>query len=181
MKSGKKIIGFIVMIVMVLAITIGYSYLSTTLNINGTSKIGVASWDVHFANIQVATGSVTGSKVTQAPSISGTTLTYGVELDNPGEYYEFTVDVVNGGSVNAKLASLPSVSGVSSAQSVYTEYTFTHADGSAITNLNNEKIAANASKTYKVRVAFKDNISASQLPTQVQNMTLTVQLNYEQD
>ena len=181
MKSGKKIIGLVVLVVMILGITIGYSYLSTTLNINGTSKIGVASWDVHFNNVQVTNGSVTGTQVSQAPTISGTTLTYNVQLNNPGEFYEFTVDVVNGGSVNAKLAALPAVSGVSSAQAVYTDYTFTHTDGTAITNLNNEKIAAGATKTYKVRVAFKNDITSAQLPTSVQNMTLTVQLNYEQD
>ncbi len=181
MKSGKKIIGLVVLVVMVLAVTIGYSYLSTTLNINGTSKIGVASWDVHFNNVKVTTGSVTGAQVTQAPTISGTTLTYNVQLNNPGEYYEFTVDVVNSGSVNAKLSALPTISGVSSAQAVYTDYTFTHSDGTAITTLANEKLAAGATKTYKVRVAFKSDISASQLPTSAQNMNLKVQLNYEQD
>ncbi len=178
--KGKKIVGVIVLLLMVLSITIGYSYLSANLNINGTSKIKVASWDVHFANIQVTNGSVTGSQVIQAPTISGTNISYSVELNNPGEYYEFTVDVVNGGTVNAKMSSLPSLTGVSSAQDVYTNFTFTHSDGTAITTVANEALNASATKTYKVRVEYESNISSSQLPTTAQTMNLKVALAYEQ-
>lgn len=180
MEKGKKFIGFAVLLFLVLGITIGYSYLSANLNINGTSKINTASWDVHFNNIQTTTGSVT--PVT-APSIdaSGLNITYSVELENPGDFYEFTVDVVNGGSVDAKLSALPTLGGVSTAQDVYTNYTFTHSDGTAITTLANENLAAGVTKTYKVRVEFDSDISASQLPTAVQNMTLTVDMSYEQN
>ena len=52
MKKGKKIIGLVVLLLLVLSVTVGYSYLSASLNINGTSKIKTASWDVHFNNIQ---------------------------------------------------------------------------------------------------------------------------------
>lgn len=177
--KGKKILGIIVLVIMVLAITVGYSYLSANLNITGTSKIKVASWDVHFNNIQVATGSVTA---VQEPTISadGLSITYEVDLETPGDYYEFTVDVVNGGTVAATLTALPTVSGVSAAQEVYTNYGFTHADGSPITTLANETLAVNATKTYRVRVEFDDDITASQLPTTMQTMTLTVDMSYEQ-
>ena len=180
MEKGKKLIGVLVLLIMVLTLTVGYSYLSATLNINGTSKIKSTSWDIHFNNIRTTTGSVTA---TAAPVIdgSGLNITYEVELNTPGEFYEFTVDVVNGGTVNAKLSALPTLSGVSTAQDVYTNYTFTHTDGTAITNLASENIAAGQTKSYKVRVEFDDNISAAQLPTSVQNMTLTVGLVYEQN
>ena len=180
MEKGKKLIGVLVLLIMVLTLTVGYSYLSASLNINGTSKIKTTTWDIHFNNINVTTGSVTA---TEEPTIdgSGLNITYEVELDTPGEFYEFTVDVVNGGTVDAKLSALPSLSGVSTAQDVYTNYTFTHTDGTAISNLANETLGAGATKTYMVRVEFDDNISAAQLPTAVQNMTLTVGLVYEQD
>lgn len=179
MKKGKKVIGLVVLIVMLLTVTVGYSYLSASLNINGTSKIKTTTWDIHFNNVQVTTGSVVA---TADPTIDGTGLniTYEVDLETPGEFYEFTVDVVNGGTVDAKLSALPTLTGVDTAQDVYTNYTFTHTDGSAITNLANETLNAGATKTYKVRVEFDENITAAQLPTAVQNLTLTVGLNYEQ-
>ena len=179
MNKGKKVIGFVVLLLLVLSITVGYSYLSASLNINGTSTIKTASWDVHFNNIKTTTGSVVP---TAAPAIdaSGLNITYEVELETPGDYYEFTVDVVNGGTVDAKLSALPTLTGVSTAQDVYTNYTFTHGDGTAITTLANETLAAGATKTYKVRVEFDSNISAGQLPTTAQNLTLTVDMNYEQ-
>ena len=180
MKKGKKIIGFVVLLVMLLTLTVGYSYLSASLNINGTSKIKTTTWDIHFNNVQVTDGSVTA---TQAPTIAGTglTITYEVDLETPGDFYEFTVDVVNGGTVDAKLSALPTLTGVSTAQDVYTNYTFTHTDGTAITTLANENINAGATKTYKVRVEFDDNITSAQLPTAAQTLTLTVGLNYEQN
>ncbi|MBP5678336.1 MAG: hypothetical protein J6X28_00725 [Bacilli bacterium] len=179
MKSRKKLLGIALLLLLVVSVTIGYSFLSTTLNINGTSKIKTNTWDVHFNNVQVTNGSVTA---TQAPTINaaGVAITYSIELSVPGDFYEFTVDVVNGGTVDAKLSALPTISGVSTAQDVYTNYSFTHTDGSAITTLANENILAGQTKTYKVRVEFEDDIESSQLPTTAQNLTLTVQLNYEQ-
>ena len=101
-------------------------------------------------------------------------------MTNPGDFYEFTVKVVNSGTVNAKMSSLPVLTGVSSSQDVFTNFTYTHSDGTAITNIENESINAGQSKTYKVRVEFDRNISSNQLPTTAQNMTLKVALAYEQ-
>ena len=175
----KKIVGIIVLLLLVCTVTIGYSFLSENLNINGTSSINASSWNIHFSNITISTGSVTA---TTAPTIDGTGLniSYAVAMNNPGDFYEFTVDVVNSGSVNAKLSDLPVLSGVSSTQDVYTNFTFTHTDGSEITNIANETINAGQTKTYKVRVEFDRNVSSNQLPTETQNMNLQVALEYEQ-
>ena len=84
MEKGKKLIGVLVLLIMVLTLTVGYSYLSASLNINGTSKIKTTTWDIHFNNINVTTGSVTA---TEEPTIdgSGLNITYEVELDTPGD------------------------------------------------------------------------------------------------
>lgn len=176
--KGKKLVGIIVLILLVVTVTVGYSLLSENLNINGTSKINVASWDIHFEGITPTTGSVTP---TTAPTIDANgDINFAVTLNNPGEFYEFTVNVVNGGTVNAKMSSLPELTGVSTDQDVYTNFTFTHTDGTAVTTLADEALNANATKTYKVRVEFDRNIESSQLPTANQTMNLKVALNYEQ-
>ncbi len=177
MKQVKRSVSVIVLLLLLIGVTVGYSVLSQTLNINGTSRINVASWDVHFANVQVTTGSVTATTAPN-PASNNLTLNYAVNLNNPGDFYEFTVDVTNAGSVPAKLSALPTISGVSTAQDVYVNYTFTHTDGTAI--VVGETIAAGASKNFKVRVEFDRSISQSQLPTSAQNLTLTASMNYEQ-
>ena len=177
MKKGKKRLSILILVMLLAVITVGYAALSSSLSISGVSTINSTSWDVHFENISTTTGSVTA---TTAPATDSGKLniTYAITLTKPGDFYEFTVDVKNAGSVDAKLSALPTLGGLSSAQEVYTDYTFTHTDGTAIAA--GETIAAGASKNFKVHVEFKRDITAAQLPTSPQNMTLTVNMAYEQ-
>ena len=90
-RSNKRLIA--IAIVLLLAISIGYAALSTTLTINGTANIAANSWLIYFTNVQVKTGSVTA---TTTPTISGTsttTLSWAVNLETPGDFYEYYVDV----------------------------------------------------------------------------------------
>ena len=81
------------LILLILCLGIGYAYINSDLNINGTAQVNSANWDVHWANVQVKTGSVSAD----SPTISNqTTVNYSVVLNTPGDYYEFTVDAVNG-------------------------------------------------------------------------------------
>ena len=50
LKSKKKL--YVIMFLFaVLSISIGYAYLSSKLNINGTTEIGANMWDISFENI----------------------------------------------------------------------------------------------------------------------------------
>ena len=167
-KSGKKVV-LSLLALLLLTITIGYAALSTTLNIKGTSKINNASWNVHFDNLAVTSGSVSATKAAAIDSAT-TTIDYNVELTKPGDFYEFTVDVTNTGTI---------LNGVSTEQDVYTNYTVTYSDNTAIKA--NDKLAAGATKKLKVRVDFDKNITNSQLPTDAQTLNLTFAMNYVQD
>lgn len=177
-KKLKKYLSVLVLVLLLLGVTVGYAALNQGLNITGTSKITNASWDVHFANVQVATGSVQAVEAPTAPASGATSMTYEVNLSTPGDFYEFSFDVENSGSVDAKLSALPVLAGVSSAQDVYTNYTIKHTDNSAIAV--DEVIPAGESKNFTVRVEFDRNVSSSQLPTSAQTMTLTVDMTYVQ-
>ena len=91
-KNSKKTI-YVIML-LILGISVGYAALSANLRINGTSTIKSARWNVHFGteanDIQVTEGSVTGSNVNIPASIPA-----------PGDYYEFTANVVNDGTLDA--------------------------------------------------------------------------------
>lgn len=174
-KSKKNLV-IVAILLIVVAMSVGYAALSTTLNITGTANISTVGWDVHFANIKVTSGSVTA---TTAASINSATtaVNYAVTLNKPGDFYEFTVDVVNGGTLDAKLSTI-TLGGLTTAADVYTNYTATYSDGTTIKQ--NDTIAAGATKTIKVRVEFDKNISNSQLPTSATNLSLTVATTYVQ-
>ena len=187
-QKNKKIM--VVAIALLLLISIGYAAISTTLTINGTANIAATSWNVYFTNLQTTNGSVTPSV---APTVSGTnttTLNYTITLENPGDFYEFTVDVKNGGTINAKIADNGiSNTALTSTQDTYVNYTVTYSDGTAIaTGDKLSKSGATISgitdtRTIKVRVEYDTNITAEQLNALQDDITLNLQfsLDYVQD
>ncbi len=191
-QKNKKIV--VVAIVLLLLISIGYAAISTTLTINGTANIAATSWNVYFTNLQTTAGSVTP---TTAPSITAgstntTTLNYAVTLNNPGDFHEFTVDVKNAGTINAKIADNGvSNTALTATQDTYVNYTVTYLDGTPISA--GDKLAKAGTvvnelptdtKTIKVRVEYDPTITAEQLNAMGENdITLNLQfsLNYVQD
>ena len=174
-KFSKKtyIVAFIVML---LCITVGFAALNTTLNINGKSSISKNTWDIHFENISVTNGSI---EAIQEPTIENNTSVYfEAKLSNPGEYYEYTVDVVNKGSIPAKISSNPVLSGVEAAEDVYLNYTVLYSDGSEIKS--GDTLDVNQRVSYKVRIEFDENIINSQLPDSAKLLDLLFEVNYIQ-
>ena len=177
MKKKKNSSFVVIALLLIVTISIGYAALSTTLNINGTSTIKTQTWDVHFANVKVTTNS--GATVTKAPTITDgktTEVTYNVALNQPGSVYEFTVDVVNGGSIAAKTSAIPTLGG--NTQPTIFNYTVTWSDGSPITA--NTALAAGDKKTVKVRIEYKKDITAAQLPSADTALSLTCSIPYVQ-
>lgn len=182
MKNSKKSNkrnnkGLVLLLLLILGISIGYAALTANLNINGTSTIGKASWDVHFENLQKNEGNVTAT-TEAAIDENKMTIDYTVDLAEPGDFYEFTVDVKNGGTLDAKLSDLPTMTGVSTEQDVYVNYTATYADGTPVKA--GDVLAKKESKTIKVRVEYDRTITADQLPEAEQSLALAYSMNYIQ-
>lgn len=177
MRSNKTNYLVAIIILLLVSISIGYAALSSTLNINGTSNIAKTIWDVHFENIVVTAGSVTA---TSSPTVSGDKLAvnYVVPLTLPGDFYEFTVDVKNSGSISAKLSQAPVISGVNTTQDVYVNYMVTYSSGDEIKS--GDTLNAGASTTIKVRIEYDENITAGDLPSEAQTLNLSYSMNYVQ-
>ena len=176
----KKINIIFLLIMMVLIARVGYSALLSNLKVNGTSSVSTISWDVHFENVAAtASSNVTPTTAPSAPPSSKvTTLTYAVTFENPGDVYEFTVNVKNGGTIDAKLATNPTLTGISPEQDVYTNYTVTYSDGKPIRV--GDVIKSGESRKIKVLVEIERDLSVSQLPTTQQVLNLGVDLDYIQ-
>ena len=172
-KDNIKILLFI----LILGLGIGYSYLNTELNINGTANINSANWSVYWNNVQVSNGSVEAT----TPTISNqTTVSFDVTLAEPGDYYEFTVDAVNGGSIDAMIDTIDSKLNGTTITTLpdYLEYTVTYSDGLVLEP--NHELLANTTETYKVRIEYRTDINANQLPATNQTLSLQFTVTYRQ-
>ena len=182
MRKNKKIDYLLLLLLLVVGLSVGYALLQTTLTINGTSKIKGNTWDIHFANLQVTEGSVsigTGD-VAAAIQSTNTDVTYTVTLNEPGDFYEFTVDAVNAGTIDGMIESVTSKLNNQPITTLpaYLNYSVTYSDGVAISS--NQYLKAGDSEKYKVRIEFKKDISSTDLPTTVQTLTLNFGVVYIQ-
>ena len=171
----------IILIILVLSLGIGYAYINSNLNINGTAQVNSATWAVHWANVQVSSGSVTGTNVITAPTIQNqTTVNFSIILPTPGTYYEFTVDAVNAGSIDAMIDAINYKLNGSTITILpaYLEYTVTYGDDIELEQ--NHKLAADTTETYKVKVKYRDDITLSQIPTIDQSLSLQFTVTYRQ-
>ena len=172
----------LILVILVVALGIGYAYINSDLNINGTAQIKNANWDIHWANVQVKTGSVTGDNVVTEPTIDSeeTTVTYSVVLPTPGTYYEFTVDAVNSGSIDAMIDTIDSkLNGATiTTLPAYLKYAVTYEDGVELEQ--NHLLAANTTEKYKLRVEYRDDIELSQIPSSDQTLSLQFTVTYRQ-
>ena len=181
MKNKKKNIVF-VLLLLIVGLSVGYALLSTNLKINGSSKIKGSSWDIHFDNLVVNSDSVelsTGD-VPATISTSTTEVSYIVTLNKPGDFYEFTVDAVNAGSVDGMIESVTSKlnDAVITTLPVYLDYSVSYSDGVPLQS--NQILKAGDSETYKVRVEFKKDIENNELPSDAQTLTFNFEVVYVQ-
>ena len=175
-RYGKKKFYLSIIVGLLTSIGIGYSYLSSTLSINGNITVSKNSWDVHFENVVVNEGS---ANATSVPTLSNnnTKVVASVSLDVPGSFYEFTVDVVNNGSIDAMLSNIVSTS-LTEEQKKYLEYSVSYVDGVQFNN--NDLLAAGSKDTISVRVKYRDDVSEDDYPDSDQSFTITLETTYIQ-
>ncbi|MBQ3298263.1 MAG: hypothetical protein IJG97_05675 [Bacilli bacterium] len=163
---------------LIILLIIGYAILQSNLNINGTASINNPTWNIHWENVQVTNGSVSAS----TPTIDSaqTTVTYSVVLNLPGDYYEFTVDAVNSGTIDGMIESVTSkLNGATiTTLPAYLEYAVTYDDEAELAA--NQLLAAGDTETYKVRVKYKEDINVNQIPSTNQTLNLQFTIKYKQ-
>ena len=179
-KNKRNRILAVLVLLLILGISIGYAAISSKLTINTIANIGKATWDVHFENIVKNENNVTA---VVEPTISNQTeINYSVNLEQPGDFYEFTVEVVNAGTLNAVIDT----DGVENTiltpeQDVYANYTVTYDDGTEIAP--GDTLAAGETKKIKVRIEYDSTITSEQLNALTENISLnlTASLTYVQE
>lgn len=156
----------------IIATTVAYAALQTTLNISGSIAKKGGSWDIHFENVSNITNY--GSATLTTPKIESSKLSFSTTLAKPGDYISFTVDVKNSGTIDAVLNSVI-FSGEQDAKSKDITYAVTYSDGTSIAK--NDKLNVGDKRTFKILVKYDDVSSISSTDQQI---TLGLTLNYVQ-
>ena len=173
----------VLLFLILISISLGYAFLQTDLSIIGTSKILATSWNVYFDNIRVSPGSVTLSSGDVAPVIDSTTLTditYTVTLKEPGDFYEFLVDVKNTGTLDAMIDTISSkLNNVEITNlPAYMSYSVTYSDGVSIAQ--HHLLNHGDTETYKIRIGYRTDIDPDDLPDEVTTNVMNFGISYVQ-
>ena len=169
---NSKILSIVlcVILVCVFTLTIAYAALSAVLTISGSAEVVASNWDIHLENARVISGSVSSN----APSINGNTLSFSAHLDVPGDYYEFVVDVVNEGSIDAMIDSIVVTPTLTDSQKKYLKYEVSYQNGEDVST--KQVLYSGSTMPITVRVEYKRDLVKGDLPTEdtVLNSSLTL-------
>ena len=180
MKNKRKKSLIIGVLLLILGLGLGYAFLTTTLNISGTTDVDANTWNVYWDNVQVAEGSVAAT--TPTIDSSKTTVTYSAHLSKPGDYFEFTVDAKNDGSIDAMIDTI-NFSGTLNGSTFttlppYLYFNLTYADDTFMQE--GHLLRSNGKATYKMTIAYRTDIDPSALPQEASSISLSVGINYAQ-
>ena len=177
MKKNKKNLIYSILLLILLSIGIGYVYLTSNLSITGSTKVTGNTWDIHFANLVVNSNSVTATTPASIDPTNNTSINYAITLDKPGDFYEFTVDIVNAGSIPGKI-NLVTINGITSEVEDIIDYSITYSNDKLVQV--NDILNANSSKNIKVRIYFIEDITPEDLLDTEANLNLTLSIIYNQ-
>ena len=177
MKKSKKNFVAIVLIVLLLALAVGYAAFSESLTISGTAKTQTGNWDVKFISAEATASVVTGTTPANSAEVAtdGKSVTVAVELAAPGDGSNITTVIKNSGKIDAKLTGF-TVTGdlVDKGGNVYQKDAIKMTVPAVTTN---DVLAAGAQKTFTFAVEWDENVAAST----VQTASFTITFTYEQD
>lgn len=175
-NNAARPIYFIVFIAMIILLSIAYASLAVNLGvkINGIKEVESLNWDIRFNNLRIMDGSVAPINAAKIDKTE-TKITYEVSLTGPGDYYSFKADIVNRGSIDAKISEIIN-QGITDRQKRYLEYSVLYEDGKSI-NVN-DTLLAGETKTVTVLVRFLEDLNAEDLPSTAQTLDLSYQIIY---
>ena len=180
MRNYKKNNKSMYLLVILLVITLGYALLSATLKINGTISLKNNTWSIHWDpnSVNVSSGSVNAS----APSFSNNNLkvSYEVNLASPGDFYEFSVDAVNNGTIDGMIddVKVTVVNGDDEEMELpsYIVNTVTYDNGDTV--LKKHLLESGDSATFLIKVLY--DASSGDLPEEDLTIKLTTEIVYKQ-
>ena len=182
-RKNKKKDLFLVLVLAILGIGLGYAFLTQNLTINGVSKTRGNNWNIYFTNLIInnqSTSLTEGDSGAVIDSNDPTQINCRVHLKLPGDFYEFTVDAVNKGTLDAMLDGIYVKLNNNSNFTLppYLTYSVTAGDGNEV--LAHHLLEIEESYNYKIRVEFLKDIEIEDLPDEPASLAFTFEIRYVQ-
>lgn len=178
-----------IIILVLLVVSVGYALVSTQLGINGTFNVARTTFDVHWANPAVTSGSVSNTlpnigQDSGAPA--NTKLSWSATFNVPGDFYEFTVDAENSGTIDAMITGInmkvnnTDINANPSPLPEYITYELIYANGDPVVEgkvLKADDSNYNPRIKYKVRVEYDAEKATAATVNAIPNNGVTYNFN----
>ena len=151
MKKRKIYYISIIVLMLIVGMSLGYSKLMATLTIDAKVNVSSVKWDIQCKNIDVKEGSFTNNNTNyvRIDPENPNKISYNITLNAPGDFYEFTFKIVNSGSLKGKLNSI-TTSGTTDDEIADTQYIDYN-----ITGLPSRGSILNTSGEQEVKIRFE--------------------------
>ena len=179
-ERSVKLLIISILFMLIAGLTVAFAALSTTLNINGTAYLDAAKWGIKFENlsepVKVGNASVVGtSKIEETKSAEITGIN--VNLSTPGDKVTYTVDLVNEGTINAKIDKIEKTQ-LTSEQQRYLTFKVADQNGKEVSE--GDILSAGETRNLTITIEFIKDLTKEDLPKQTSTISLSYKLNFVQ-
>ena len=179
-ERRTKALVIVVMLIVVAGLTVAFASLSSVLNIKGTAYLDAAKWGIRFENLssptRVGKATTTGTaKIEETKAAEITDMN--VSLSIPGDKIVYTVDLVNKGTINAKIDNIEKTQ-LTSEQQRYLTFKVTDPNGYEIKQ--GDILEKGETKKITITIEFIKDLTKEDLPTSTSTISLSYKLNFVQ-
>ena len=177
-ERSVKLLIISILFMLIAGLTVAFAALSTTLNINGTAYLDAAKWGIRFENLSNPTkiGSATTTGTAKIEETKATEITgMNVSLSIPGDKVVYSVDLVNKGTINAKIDNIEKTV-LTQEQQRYLTFKVTDQNGYEI----KQGDILEKGETKKITIEFIKDLTKEDLPKQTSTISLSYKLNFVQ-
>ena len=179
-ERRTKALVIVVLLIVFMGLTIAFAALSATLNINGTAYLDAAKWGIRFENLSSPTkiGSATTTGTAKIEETKAAEITdINVSLSIPGDKIVYTVDLVNKGTINAKIDNIEKTQ-LTSEQQRYLTFKVTDKSGNEVSK--GDILSAGETRKLTITIEFIKDLTKEDLPKQTSTISLSYKLNFVQ-
>ena len=179
-ERRTKALVVVVLLIVIAGLTVAFAALSATLNINGTAYLDAAKWGIRFENLssptRVGKATTTGTaKIEETKAAEITDMN--VSLSIPGDKIVYTVNLVNKGTINAKIDNIEKTV-LTSEQQRYLTFKVTDQNGYEIKQ--GDILEKGETKKITITIEFIKDLTKEDLPKQTSTISLSYKLNFVQ-
>ena len=177
-ERSIKLLIISILFMLIAGLTVAFAALSSSLNINGTAYLDAAKWGIRFENLssptRVGSATTTGTaKIEEAKAAEITDMNVGLSI--PGDKIVYTVDLVNKGTINAKIDNIEKTV-LTSEEQRYLTFKVTDKDGYEIKQ--GDILEKGETKKITITIEFIKDLTKEDLPKQTSTISLSYKLNF---